>query len=168
MCVVRVYFIKLWLSVWAMGKLLVAPQQGSGDENERELPSEDELCEVWTVGSTSATLRRRKQVRHDAWVLEWLRIEARSSSPWATASGRLCFGKWLALWFHDKLLNPSITWRYRCVARVWLYCCYVSWRCRAEGNSSPRLNPWVTASGRVYCFNASLNTWLCLFVLIEF
>ena len=30
----------------AMVELLVAPQQGSGDENERELPSEDKPCEV--------------------------------------------------------------------------------------------------------------------------
>ena len=30
----------------AMGELLVAPQQGSGDENERELPGKDKLCEV--------------------------------------------------------------------------------------------------------------------------
>ena len=30
----------------ATSELLVAPQQGSGDENERELPSEDKLCEV--------------------------------------------------------------------------------------------------------------------------
>ena len=30
----------------SMVELLVAPQQGSGDENERELPSEDKPCEV--------------------------------------------------------------------------------------------------------------------------
>ena len=30
----------------AMVELLVDPQQGSGDENERKLPSEDKPCEV--------------------------------------------------------------------------------------------------------------------------
>ena len=40
------------------GELLVAPQQRSGDENERELPIEDKPCEVRTVGSTYATVRR--------------------------------------------------------------------------------------------------------------
>ena len=38
MCVVRVYFIKLWLIARATSELLVAPQQGSGDDNKRELP----------------------------------------------------------------------------------------------------------------------------------
>ena len=37
-------------------------------------------------------------LKREAWVPELLRV------------GELCFGEWLALWFKDKLLNPSNTW----------------------------------------------------------